>query len=198
MTAPKEKHWVATKRVLRYVKGTLDFGILYSKSKDPRLVGFTNLDWAGFFDDKKSTSGYVFNLGTGVVTWTNKKQQAIALSSIEAKYQGTSKATCEAIWLRRMLLDMQMSQARPSPLFCNNQGMLKLAKNPNFHERTKHVKLHCHFIKQHVEDGSVMLQYCPIEDQPIGILTKSSSPNKFVKFWDKLGVVSRMTIKGGY
>jgi hypothetical protein len=81
MTTSKVEHWTATKRVLRYVKGTLDFGILYNRSKDPRLCGYTDSDWAGCVDDRKSTSGYVFSLGMGAVTWTSKKQHAVALSS---------------------------------------------------------------------------------------------------------------------
>eukprot|EP00253_Pinus_taeda_P023816 PITA_23816 len=195
---PKAEHWVAAKRVLTYVKGPPDFSILYSTSKDPRLIHFTNSDWVGFVDDRKSTYGYVFSLGTGAVIWTSKKQQEVALSSTEAEYQGTVKAACEAVWLHRMRFDMKMSQARPSPLFCDNQGVLKLAKNPVFHERTKHVESHCHFIQQLVEDGTLILQYVPIEDQNAYILTKSLSPDKFVKFRGQLGVVKRITIKGGY
>lgn len=139
MSAPKVEHWVAAKCVLRYVKSTPNFGILYSKSKDPRLVGFTDSDWEGYVTEKKSTSEYVFSLGTSAVTWTSKKQQAIAFSSIEEKYRGTIKAACEAAWLQRMLADMQMPQARPTPLFCDNQGVLKLNKTLVFHEQTKHV-----------------------------------------------------------
>lgn len=99
MSAPKAEHWVAVKRVLRYVKGTFDLGILYGRCKDPKLIGYTNSDWAGSVDDKKSTSGNVFSLGIGAVTWTIKKQQAVALSSIEAEYRGAVKAVCEAVWL---------------------------------------------------------------------------------------------------
>jgi hypothetical protein len=197
MTALKVEHWTATKRVLRYVKGTLDFGILYNRRKDPRLCGFTNSDWEGCVDDRKSTFGYVFSLGMGAVTWTNKKQHVVSLSSIEVKYQGVVKGACEAVWLRRMLSNMKMQQTEPTPLLCDNQGVLKLAKNPVFHEHTKHVEIHCHFIRQLVEDGSIELQYCPIEDQTTNIFTKSLGPEKYVKFWDKLGVVSRLTIKGG-
>jgi hypothetical protein len=107
------------------------------------------------------------------------------------------KGACEAVWLRRMLSDMKMQQTEPTPLLCDNQGVLKLAKNPVFHKHTKHVEIHCHFIRQLVEDGSIELQYCPIEDQTADIFTKSLGPEKYVKFWDKLGVVSRLTIKGG-
>eukprot|EP00253_Pinus_taeda_P036592 PITA_36592 len=101
---------------------------------DPILSGYTNSDWAGSVDDRKSTAGYVFSLGSGAVTWTSKKQQVVALSSIEAEYRGAVKASCEAVWLRRMLADMHASQTGPTSLFCDNQGVLKLAKNPVFHE----------------------------------------------------------------
>ena len=140
----------------------------------------------------------VFSLGSGVVTWTSKKQQAVALSSTEAEYQGAVKASCKAILLRHMLVDMHFSQAGPTPLLCDNQGVLKLAKNPVFHERTKHVETHCHYIRQLVEDGSVQLHYVPTTEQPADIFTKPLGPDKFVKFRGSIGVVNRLSIKGGY
>jgi hypothetical protein len=183
--------------VLKYVKGTLEFGILYIKSKDPQLFGYTYSDWAGSFDDIKSTSGYDFSLAKGTVTWTNKKKHAIVLSLAEEKYRGAVKGACEGVWLRRPLSNMQMQQTETTPLLCDNQGVIKLAKNPVFHECTKHVEVHFHFIIKLVEDGSIETQYCPIEDQKVDILTKSLGPEKYVKFQDKLGLVSRLSIKGG-
>eukprot|EP00253_Pinus_taeda_P002224 PITA_02224 len=153
---------------------------------------------AAKLDDRKSTAGYVFSLGSGVVTWTSKKQQAVALSSTEAEYRGAIKASCETVWLRRMLADMHASQTGPTSLFCDNQGVLKLAKNPIFHERTKHVETHCHYIHQLVEDGSVQLRYVPTTEQPAEIFTKPLGPDKFVKFRGSIGVVNRLSIKGGY
>eukprot|EP00253_Pinus_taeda_P022050 PITA_22050 len=173
MSAPNADHWIAAKRVLRYVRGTSDYGLLY-------------------------TPAYVFSLGSGVVTWTSKKQQAVALSSTEAEYRGAVKASSEAVWLRRMLADMHASQTGPTSLFCNNQGVLKLAKNPVFHERTKHVETHCHYIRQLVEDGSIQLRYVPTTEQPADIFTKPLGPDKFVKFRGSIGVVNRLSIKGGY
>ena len=170
-SAPKVEHWTAAERVLRYVKGTLDFSILYSRSKDPRLSKYTDSDWASSIDDRKPTSGYVFSLGTGIVTWTSNKQHAIALSSTEAEYRGAVKGPCEVVWLRRILSDLQMQQTKPTPLFYDSQGVIKLAKNLVFHEHTKNVEVHCHFIRHLVEDGSIELQYCPIEDQIVDILT---------------------------
>eukprot|EP00253_Pinus_taeda_P019033 PITA_19033 len=165
---------------------------------DPILSGYTDSDWADSVDDRKSTAGYVFSLGSGAVTWTSKKQQAVALSSTEAEYRGAVKASCEAVWLRRMLADMHVSQTGPTSLFCDNQGVLKLAKNPVFHERTKHVETHCHYIRQLVQDGSVQLRYVPTTEQPADIFTKPLGPDKFVKFRGSIGVVNRLSIKGGY
>eukprot|EP00253_Pinus_taeda_P001803 PITA_01803 len=198
MSAPKADHWIAAKRVLRYVHGTSNYGLLYTRSFDPILSGYTDSDWAGSIDDRKSTAGYVFSLGSGAVTWTSKKQQVVALSSIEAEYRGAVKTACEAVWLRCMLEDMHVSQTNPTSLFCDNQGVLKLAKNPVFHERTKHVETHCHYIRQLVEDGSVHLRYVPTTEQPADIFTKPLGPNKFVKFRGSIGVVNRLSIKGGY
>eukprot|EP00253_Pinus_taeda_P033544 PITA_33544 len=157
MSAPKADHWIAAKRVLRYVCGTSDYGLLYTRNSDPMLSGYTNSDWAGSVDDCKSTTGYVFSLGSGAVTRTS-----------------------------------------PTSLFCDNQGVLKLAKNPVFHERTKHVETHCHYIRQLVEDESVQLRYVPTTEQPADIFTKPLGPNKFVKFRGSIGVVNRLSIKGGY
>ena len=96
------------------MKGTIHFGILYSRSKDPRLSGYIDSNWACSIDDRKSTSGYVFSLGIGAVTWTNKKQHAVALSSTEADYRGAVKGACEAVWIRWILSNMQMQQTKPT------------------------------------------------------------------------------------
>eukprot|EP00253_Pinus_taeda_P023488 PITA_23488 len=175
----------------KYAKNLVD-------SSDPILSGYTDFGWAGSVDDRKSTTRYVFSLGSGAFTWTSKKQQAVALSSTEAEYRGAVKASCEAVWLRRMLADMHVSQTGPTSLFCDNQGVLKLSKNPVFHERTKHVETHCHYFRQLVEDRSVQLRYVPTTEQPTDIFTKPLGPDKFVKFRGSISVVNRLSIKGGY
>eukprot|EP00253_Pinus_taeda_P034657 PITA_34657 len=165
---------------------------------DPTLSGYTDSDWASSVDNHKSTARYVFSLGSSVVTWTSKKQQVVVLSSIEAEHRGAVKASYEAVWLQHMLADMHVSQGSPTPLFYDNQGVLKLAKNPVFHERTKHVETHCHYIRQLVEDGSIQLLYVPTTEQPTSIFTKPLGLDKFVKFRGSIGVVNRLSIKGGY
>eukprot|EP00253_Pinus_taeda_P027594 PITA_27594 len=178
--------------------GLLHYCLGVEVCSDPTLNGYTGSDWAGSFNDRKSTAGYVFSLGSGAITWTSNKQQAVALSSTEAEYRGAVKASCEAVWFRRMLADMHVSQVGPTPLFCDNQGVLKLARNPVFHERTKHVETHCHYIRQLVEDRSIQLLYVPTTEQPTYIFTKPLGLDKFVKFKVSIGVVNRLSIKGGY
>lgn len=180
-----------------YVKGTLNFGILYSKSKELQWCGYSNQDWEVFMDHIKSTIGYVFNLHTRIVSWINKKQHAVSMPSTKAKFRERVRGACGVVWLRRVLSDPQVDQNELTLHFSDNQEVLKLAKNPIIHECTKHVDVHCYLIGQLVEDGVAELKYCPAQDQIANILIKSLGLDKYVRFRDKLGVFSRMTVKGG-
>eukprot|EP00253_Pinus_taeda_P010754 PITA_10754 len=133
MQNPRESHWKAAKRILRYVRGTVQFGIHYSAKAAPLLVGFTDSDWAGDPDDRKSTAGYVFTLGSGPITWACKKQAAISLSSAEAEYRGAVEASKEALWLRQILSEFGFEQQHPTTLWCDNQSSIQLCKDPVQH-----------------------------------------------------------------
>ena len=106
MAKPQESHWNAAKTVLRYLKGTLDFGIKYTDASVVELTGYSDSDWAGNPDDRRSTTGYAFSIGSGVVSWSSKKQPTVSLSSTEEEYKALCAATCEAVWLRRLLQDV--------------------------------------------------------------------------------------------
>ena len=106
MSSPTRHHFGAAKRILRYIAGTLDYGIWYSQVDDFKLYGYTDNDWAGSLNDRKSTSGSVFSLGLGAITWSSKKQAITALSTTEAKYVAAPSAVSQAVWLRRLLADM--------------------------------------------------------------------------------------------
>lgn len=110
MSKPLESHWNAAKNVLRYLQGTVDYGIIYTDSSDVRLTGFVDSDWAGNVDDHISITCYAFSLGSGVITWSSKKQNIVSLSSTEAEYQAMCAATCEAVWLQRLLQDVGEEQ----------------------------------------------------------------------------------------
>jgi hypothetical protein len=190
MVELRRVHWVAAKHVLGYLCGTVDYGLDYHRGDGVRLVGYTDSDWAGCVSDKKSTSGCCFGLGSAVVSWFSQKQKSVALSSAEAGYMAASQASCEALWLRKMLIGLFGVQLRPTVIFCDNQSCIKLSKNPVFHNRSKHIEIRYHFIRDYVQRGAVELQYISTEEQVTDILTKALSMGKFVFFRDKLGVVS--------
>ena len=112
MEKPKDAHWQAAKRILRYVKGTKRYGILYTTSENSELIGYTDSDWAGSIDDRKSTSGYVFHMGSGATSRTSKKKPIVALSTPEAEYVAATAAACQAVWMRRMLKSLCQEQIK--------------------------------------------------------------------------------------
>ncbi|KAJ7560193.1 hypothetical protein O6H91_04G118100 [Diphasiastrum complanatum] len=197
MAKPKQIDWKAAKQILRYVQGTLRFGILYGRQDDLKLQGYVDVDWARDAEDRRSTTRYVFSLGSGAISWSSKKQHTIALSSTEAEYRATTSATCEAIWLRRILHDLHMVQDSPMVLQCDNKSCIKLAKNPVFHSRTKHIEVQQHFFREKIQSGEVELIYCPTEEQVANIFIKGLGKEKFQKFRELLGVLDKkVKIKG--
>ena len=142
MVRPTEEHLQCAQRVLRYVSSTKDQGLLYRVGTATQLVGYTDVDWAGSTADRRSTSGYTFSLGRSAIAWKSKKQLTVALSSIEVEYRGAAVATCEAIWLKRLLKDLQEEVSDPTTIYCDNLSSIQLAKNPVFHARTKHIEVH--------------------------------------------------------
>ena len=149
MQTPCDTHLNCAKRVLRYVSGTMDQGILYKEGAAIRLEGYTDADWAGSVSDRRSTSGFVFSLGSGAVSWSSKKQPTVALSSTEAEYRGAAIATCEEIWLKRLLKDFNEPVDEPIRIYCDNQSSIQLARNSVFHAQTKHIEVHYHYIREH-------------------------------------------------
>eukprot|EP00253_Pinus_taeda_P018701 PITA_18701 len=138
---------------------------------------------------RKSTSGCCFGLGSAIVSWFNWKQQSVALSSVEAEYMAANLASCEAIWLRKMLFGLFGQPLRPSVIYCDNQSCIKLTENLVFHERSKHIGIKYHFIRDYVQKGAVKLEYIPTDEQVADIVTKALPRGKHVYFRDKMGVV---------
>ena len=130
MQTPHESHWKAAKRILRYIQGTIQFGIHYSTRGKPLLVGFNDSNWASDPDDRKSIAGYVFSLGSGPVTWAYKKQQALALSLAETEYQATVNAIQESLCLGNILSEFGFEQQQPTPLWCDNHYVFSLRFGP--------------------------------------------------------------------
>eukprot|EP00253_Pinus_taeda_P027575 PITA_27575 len=158
---------------------------------EPRRVQFmwyTDSDWVGCASDKKSTSGCCFALGSTIVSWISQKQQLVALSSAEADYMATSLASCEAIWLRKMLFGLFGQALRPSVIYCDNQSCIKLTENSVFHDRSKQFEIKYHFVRDYVQKGAVKLEYISTNEQVANIFTKALLGGKHVYFRDKMGV----------
>ncbi|KAK2986839.1 hypothetical protein RJ640_011064 [Escallonia rubra] len=179
MENPTEKHMLAAKRIFRYLQGTRDFGLFYKKSKKLDFFGFTDSDYAGDQDDRRSTSGYVFMLGTGAVSWSSKKQSIVTLSTTEAEFVAATACACQAIWLRRILEELQFKQTGATIVFCDNNSAIKLSKNPVLHGRSKHIDVKYYFLRDLSIDGTIDLKYCRSEAQVADIFTK---PLRFLPF----------------
>jgi hypothetical protein len=190
MESPKDSQWKMAKRILRYVAGTLNFGLWYSQSKDNHLSSYTDSDFAGSLDDQKSTSGYAFHLGTNQISWASKKQPIVSISSAEAEYVAATSASCQAVWLRRLLNDMSYTEKEPTPIFCDNTFAIALSKNHVFHKKRKHIDTLFHFIRELVNNGEITLQFCGSRDQLVDIFTKPLRKTVFYFQRQHLGIIS--------
>ena len=153
---PRRAHWAAARHVLTYLQGIVELGLRYTRGNDIRLSGFTDTDWAGCLVDQKSTSGYCFNVSSGMTSWS---QKSVALSSAEAEYMAASTVSCEAISLRKLLVNLLKEKMEATIILCDNQSCIKLSENLVFHDRSKHIDIKCHFIRDCVQWGAVQLQY---------------------------------------
>ncbi|MCH80155.1 copia-type polyprotein [Trifolium medium] len=191
MEHPVESHMVAAKRILRYIRGTLDLGILYKKRKQStELIAYSDSDYGGDRDDRKSTSGYVFMLGTGAISWSSRKQPIVTLSTTEAEFIAAAHCVCQGIWIQRILRKMGLEMKKCLTVFCDNSSTIKLSKNPVLHGRSKHIDIRFHFLRNLCSDGSVELIHCSTQDQLADVMTKALKLDSFEKFREKLGVCS--------
>ncbi|KAJ4713761.1 Retrovirus-related Pol polyprotein from transposon TNT 1-94 [Melia azedarach] len=194
MQNPSQVHFGAGRRVLRYLKGTHDFGIWFKPEAELNLFGYVDSDWAGCIDDGKSTSGYAFSVGSGMFSWCSKKQDVVAQSTAEAEFIAAAAGANQCIWLRKMLIDLGFGQINASPIFCDSKSAIAIAKNPVQHGKTKHMKVKFHFLREAERDQEVCLIHCKSEEQVADILTKALPKTRFEKLREKLGV-SKQNLK---
>ena len=172
MHEPHELHWKATKRIVHYVQDTREFEIHYSTSGQLDLIGFNNLDWDGDSIDRKYTSIFVFMLGSGPIYWSSKKQVALALSSAEAKYRGFVNATIQEFWLHAILREFSIHTSPSIDISYDNQSEIKIYSDPLQKQRTKHIEVHMHYIRELVHNRTITLHYFPTEEHIPNIFTK--------------------------
>jgi hypothetical protein len=188
MNQPRKMHWEAALRVVRYLKGAPGQGLFFSSINDLKLRAYCDSDWAGCPVTRRSTTGYFVFLGPSLISWKSKRQKTVSLSSAEAEYRAMTSTCCELTWLRFLLKDLGLSLHEPALLFCDNKAALHIAANPVFHERTRHIEMDCHYIRDKVLDGSVATRYVNSACQLADVLTKPLGKDIFVPMISKLGV----------
>ena len=179
---PGQEHVNAAKHVLRYLKGTRDLGLGFTKFNIHTLTGYTDSDWASNTEDRKSTSGYLFKT-TGPISWKTKRQPTVALSSTEAEYISLAEAIKEMIYLKRMIIDFDI-QIEQTNIYCDNRGAIALSENPINHQRTKHIDIRYHFIRDYIKQNNCSLYHINSSDNLADALTKPLGKLKFKRFSD--------------
>jgi hypothetical protein len=176
------------KRILRYLRGTPDYGLLLRRSRSADLVVYTDADWAGCPDTRRSTSGYAVFLGDNLVSWSAKRQTVVSRSSAEAEYRAVANGVAEATWLRQLLLELQAPPSQCTLVYCDNISAVYLSTNPVQHQRTKHVEIDLHFVREKVAIGQVRVLHVPTTSQFADVFTKGLPSSVFAEFRSSLNV----------
>jgi hypothetical protein len=190
MHDPREPHLTAMKRILRYLRGTLDFGLLLHWSSTTELRVYTDADWAGCPDTRRSTSGYVVFLGDSLVSWSSKRQPVVSRSSAEAEYRAVANGVAEAAWLRQLLQELHSPLATSTLVFCDNVSAVYLCTNPVQHQRTKHVEIDLHIVRERIACGAVRVLHVPTTSQFADVFTKGLPTMVFTEFRSSLNICS--------
>ena len=189
LSQPTDVHWEAVKRILRYVKGTLDTGLQFRKSSLTGVSIFTDAGWAGCPDDRRSTSGFAVFVGPNLISWSSKKQPTVSRSSTEAEYKALANGAAEAIWVESLLQELGVSQQRTPIIWCDNLGATYLTANPVFHARTKHIEIDFHFVRERVASGCLDVRFISTNDQLADVFTKPATRQMLDRFLSNLNLV---------
>jgi hypothetical protein len=190
MHDPREPHLALVKRILRYLKGTLDHGLQLHRSPVTSLVAYSDADWAGCPDTRRSTSGYGVFLGDNLVSWSSKRQHTVSRSSAEAEYRAVANAVAETCWLRQLLQELHQPVQKATLIYCDNISAVYLSTNPVQHQRTKHIEIDLHFVRDKVAAGTVRVLHVPTTLQYADIFTKGLPSSIFYDFRSSLNVRS--------
>ncbi len=189
---PPVHNWINTKRVLRYINGTRNLGILYDLPKPLMVEGYSDADWGGCKASRNSTSGNIFLAAGGAISWGSKKQSCVATSTCEAEYIASCLAAKESIWLARLFCDLQNLKSAPRvSIKIENGGAIGTANNTSIDQRKKHIDRQYHFVRDTIQSNQIHLEYCPSTDQLADSLTKPLDPVLFEKFHSMQGVCEK-------
>ncbi|GJW70420.1 ribonuclease H-like domain-containing protein [Tanacetum coccineum] len=188
MHDPRAPHFTALKRILRYVRGTLTFGLQIHASTTAQLTAYTDADWAGCPVTRRSTSGYCVFLGDNLLSWSAKRQVTLSRSSAEAEYRGVANVVAETAWIRNLLLELHAPLTTATLVYCDNVSVVYLTTNPVQHQRTKHIEIDIHFVRDYVASGQVRVLHIPSRFQYADIFTKGLPSALFCDFRSSLNV----------
>ncbi|GKD18475.1 ribonuclease H-like domain-containing protein [Tanacetum coccineum] len=188
MHDPQEPHFSALKRILRYVQGTLDYGLQLFSSTTDSLIAYSDADWAGCPTTRRSTSGYCVFLGNNLLSWSSKRQPTLSRSSAEAEYRGVANAVAETCWIRNLLRELHTPLSSATIVYCDNVSVVYLSSNPVQHQRTKHIEIDIHFVRDLVATGQVRVLHVPSRFQYADIFTKGLPSALFEEFRTSLSV----------
>ncbi|XP_070028882.1 secreted RxLR effector protein 161-like [Nicotiana sylvestris] len=187
-TNPKESHLTTVKRILRYLKSTIDFCLWYPKGSNFNLVGYADADYASFLMDRKSTSGLEHFLGSCLVFWATKKQNSVALSTAEAEYVDAASCCTQLLWIKQQLMDFGINVGCIL-IFCDNTSAISMTKNQVHHKRTKNIDVRHHFLRDNYEKGLITMEFCATNKQIYNIFTKALSRYYFERNWFEFGMI---------
>ncbi|GAB2268972.1 N-alpha-acetyltransferase 16, NatA auxiliary subunit [Dionaea muscipula] len=187
---PRTPHWKAAVHILRYVMGHQSKGLFYRDHGYRRIEGFFDADWTRSPSDRRSTTGYCVFIGGNLVFWKSKKQSVVARSSAEFEYRALAHVTSDATYLRQLLDELKYLAPRPIQIWCDSQSAIHIASNLVFHERTKHIEVDCHFVREKLQDGDIVFNNVKTEDQLGDILTKPLIGIRVKFLCNKLGMIN--------
>ena len=190
MHAPHDVHHTMLKRILRYIKGTLHLGLQLRTATSPTITAYSNADWAGCPDTRRSTSGFCIFIGNSLVSWSSKRQTTVSRSSAEAEYRAIANAVAECSWLRHLLGELLCKVPTVTVAFCDNISSVYMSKNPVHHRRTKHIELDIHVVREKVAIGELRVTHVPSARQLADVFTKGLPSPLFFDFRDSLSVTA--------
>lgn len=198
MHRPLQPHYVAVKRILRYIKGTISFGLNITGGSLSSLLVYSDADWAECPKTCRSTSGFCIFLGGNLVSWSSKKQATVSRSSVDAEYWSVAQSVAELEWLQSLLSELHVDNVSCPVVLCDNTSPTYMAVNPVKHTRTKHIEIDIHFVRERVAKGKLKVPYVPTDDQLDDFFTKSLSTVRFATSCTHLGItVPPASIEGG-